>query len=394
MTDARVVVVLTALDLEYKAVRQHLTDVEQHRHTSGTRFEIGTVDGTDCRIAVGLVGVGNSSSAVLAERAIREFTPVAALFVGVAGALWDFTPLGQVVVADRVYAYHGGTSEDDGFKVRPSEWKTSHYLSQLAHHLQRSGTWTARLPLDARMSDGGRPDVVFGAIAAGEVVLNSRISVEASRIREHYNNTTAIEMEAAGVAHAGHLNSAPVAIIRGISDRADGGKTSANDGTWQPRAAAHAAAFAIELAVELANEAEETTMSSNAPRPTTPSTPTTSTVFNTASGNVGIQAANVTGSSVRMSTTPRHSPDADPAAALTELRALLDRHRADGTVDDETYAAAQTEIATAETVLREPGQANKKKSVIALKRLNGLVSDMTELAAKTAAVITAVNGLA
>ncbi|MFD6445292.1 hypothetical protein ACFWEJ_09315 [Promicromonospora sp. NPDC060204] len=388
------VVVLTALDLEYKAVRQHLKDIEQHRHGSGTRFEIGTVDGTDCRIAVGLVGVGNSNSAVLAERAIQQFSPVAALFVGVAGAVWDSTPLGQVVVADRVFAYQGGTSEDDGFKARPSEWKTSHHLSQLAHHLERSGTWAARLPLDAGMSDGDRPSVTFGAIAAGEVVLNSRVSVEARRIHKHYNNATAIEMEAAGIAHAGHLNSAPVAIIRGISDRADGEKTSANDGTWQPRAAAHAAAFAIELAVELAKEAEETSMTPNEPRPASSPVPTSTTVHNTTSGNVGIVAANVTGSSVWMSTTPEREQVTDPTKALAELRLLLDRHRADGALDDETYDAAQEEISTAETALRAPDQATKKKSVLALKRLKGLVGDLADLAAKTAVVIAAVNGLA
>ncbi|MEV0952263.1 5'-methylthioadenosine/S-adenosylhomocysteine nucleosidase [Promicromonospora sp. NPDC050249] len=394
MTDTRVVVVLTALDLEYKAVRKHLKDIEQHRHSSGTRFEIGTVNGTDCRIALGLVGVGNSNSAVLAERAIQKFSPVAALFVGVAGAVWDSIPLGQIVVADRVYAYHGGTSEDDGHKARPRTWETSHHLSQLAHQLERSGTWTARLPLDARMSDGGRPSVRFGSIAAGEVVLNSRVSVEARRIREHYNDTTAIEMEAAGIAHAGHLNSAPVAIIRGISDRADGEKTSANDGTWQPRAAAHAAAFAIELAVELANEAEETSMTPNDSRATLPPAPTSTTVNNTASGNVGIQAANVAGSSVWMSTTPQHAQEVDPPKALAELRVLLDRHRADGALDDDTYTAAQTEIAAAETALRDPDLATRKKSVLALKRLKGLVGDVTDLAAKTAVVITAVNGLA
>lgn len=394
MTDTRVVVVLTALDLEYKAVRKHLKDIEQHRHSSGTRFEIGTVEGTDCRIAVGLVGVGNSNSAVLAERAIQQFSPVAALFVGVAGAVWDSTPLGQVVVADRVFAYQGGTSEDDGFKARPSEWKTSHHLSQLAHHLERSGTWAARLPLDARMSDGSRPSVTFGAIAAGEVVLNSRVSVEARRIHKHYNNATAIEMEAAGIAHAGHLNGAPVAVIRGISDRADGEKTSANDGTWQPRAAAHAAAFAIELAVELANEAEETSMTPNDSRATLPPAPTSTIVNNTASGNVGIQAGKVTGSSVWMSTTPQHAQEVDPSKALAELRVLLDRHRADGALDDDTYTAAQTEIAAAETALRDPDQATRRKSVLALKRLKGLVGDVTDLAAKTAVVITAVNGLA
>jgi nucleoside phosphorylase len=32
---------------------------------------------------------------------------LAVLFVGVAGALWDATPLGDVVMATHVYAYHG-----------------------------------------------------------------------------------------------------------------------------------------------------------------------------------------------------------------------------------------------------------------------------------------------
>jgi nucleoside phosphorylase len=58
-------------------------------------------------------------------------------------------------------------------------------------------------------------------------------------------------MEAAGVAQAGHLNGSPVAIVRGISDRADGTKTTSGDGTWQPQAAANAAAFAVRLAEEL-----------------------------------------------------------------------------------------------------------------------------------------------
>ena len=223
---------------------------------------------------------------------------------------------------------------------------------------------------------------------------NSRISVEARRIREHYNDTTAIEMEAAGIAQAGHLNSARVAIIRGISDRADGEKTWANDGTWQPRAAATPRRSPSSSAVQLVNEAEETSMTPNEPRPTAPPAPTSNTTFNNASGPVGIQATNVSDSSVRMSMTPQDHRDVDPASALAELRVLLDRHRAHGAVDDDTYAAAQAEIANAEKALRDPDQANKKKSVIALKRLKGLVADVAELAAKTAVVISAVNGLA
>lgn len=78
------VVILTALNLEYQSVRERLVDLRLHLHKSGTRFEVGVVKGTSCRVALGLTSKGNQSSAVIAERAIQEFSPVAVLFVGVA----------------------------------------------------------------------------------------------------------------------------------------------------------------------------------------------------------------------------------------------------------------------------------------------------------------------
>ncbi|WP_081913629.1 5'-methylthioadenosine/S-adenosylhomocysteine nucleosidase [Glycomyces sp. NRRL B-16210] len=249
MSDKRTVVILTALNTEYMEVRQHLRSIERHRHKAGTLFEAGSVDDSICRIALCLTGVGNAPAAVVAERAIQEFSPVAVLFVGVAGGLGNAVELGDVVVASHVYAYHGGTSEDDGLRARPRTWETAHQLLQLAQEVDRSDTWRHRLPPET-----SPPKVHFRPIAAGEIVQNSRISNEALWIRDHYNDAAAIEMEAAGVAQASHLNGAPAAIIRGISDRADGGKTSANDANWQPRAAANAAAFAVELAAALISD--------------------------------------------------------------------------------------------------------------------------------------------
>src|SRR5262249_7587569 len=141
------------------AVRRRLVDPRVLRHERGTRFEIGALPGTKCRIALGLTGKGNHPAAVLAERAIQRFSPAAVLFVGVAGALWDATPLGDVVVATHVYAYHGGTSEDDGLKARPRAWELSHEIHQLASHLDRTGDWTNSPPSDTRA-----PKVHFGPI--------------------------------------------------------------------------------------------------------------------------------------------------------------------------------------------------------------------------------------
>ncbi|MCY0963563.1 hypothetical protein [Streptomyces sp. H27-H5] len=51
------VVILTALNLEYQAVRQRMASPQVHRHERGTRFEVGATPGTSSwihRVVVGL----------------------------------------------------------------------------------------------------------------------------------------------------------------------------------------------------------------------------------------------------------------------------------------------------------------------------------------------------
>lgn len=358
------VVMLTAFNLEYEAVRRKLVDIEVQLHERGTRFEVGTLEGTTCRVALALTGKGNNPAATLVERAVHQFSPVAVMFVGVAGALWG-TPLGDVVVATHVYAYHGGTSEDDGMKARPRVWEISHEIAQLAAHLARADEWSER------------PKVHFGAVAAGEIVQNSRISHEARWIREHYNDAIAIEMEAAGVAQAGHLSGSPVAVIRGISDRADGTKATDEDRVWQPVAAANAAAFAAQLAEHLVAQQKERIVADRAAAPR---------IFNVAHGPVGIQGSTVTGGTVTMNVGSGVAASADLATELRVLRELLAREHAKGGLDEPTYDAARAELDIAD---ESPGSP---EAVLPLKRLRGLVADLPELTAKIAAVIAAAVG--
>ena len=245
------IVILTAMNLEYRAVRAQLSDVTAHVHPMGTRFEVGHLDG--CRVALALTGKGNQSAAVIAERAAAEFAPAAVIFVGVAGALQPHVGLGDVVVATHVYAYQGATSEDGGITARPRTWELSHRVHQIAAHLERTGDWARQLP-------GGPqpPRVHFGPVAAGEIAHYSAASGARQWLREHYNDAVAVEMEAAGIAQAGHLNDAlPTIMVRGISDYADESKSATDDAGWQPRAAASAAAFAAALATVLAGELDE-----------------------------------------------------------------------------------------------------------------------------------------
>ena len=388
-------VILTALDLEYRAVREKLTDPQVHRHPAGTRFEVGNLGHSRSRAAIALVGKGNHPAAVLAERAIAEFAPVAVLFVGIAGALWPDIALGDVVVATHVYAYHGATSEDDGLKGRPRVWEISHGPDQIARHIARTSNWARGLP-------PGRPipAVRFGPIAAGEVVQDSALSDQARWVRDHYNDALAIEMEAAGVAQAGHLNnSLPVIVVRGISDRADGSKAATDGARWQPRAAANAAAFGIALAGGLITELQ-TDRPAEA-RGMVRRTEMSGGVTNVATDHaqVGFQAGQIIGD-VRVvfgpgpgTPTDLSSQIAALAAEVADFREQLRQAHTTGRLDESTYLAAEAELEIVTDSLAESTGQGKSRLMVALKKLRGLIADVTELAANLATIITAVKGM-
>ncbi|MFE6610290.1 purine phosphorylase [Amycolatopsis sp. NPDC057786] len=245
------IVILTALETEYTAVRARLKGLVRHQHPAGTLFEIGELPGrSGGKVATAVVGMGNSSAATLTERAIAEFDPATIIFTGVAGGLRDWLRLGDVVVATKVYAYQGGRSEDTEFLARPRAWEISHRAEQIARSLAREEQWLRTE--ERRNHDSPVPKVWFEPIAAGEVVLNSRTSDLAQQLRRNYNDAIAIEMESAGFAAAGHLNErVPAVTIRGISDLAGGAKDRTDAEGWQDVAAANAAAFAIAVATEL-----------------------------------------------------------------------------------------------------------------------------------------------
>ncbi|WP_432967908.1 purine phosphorylase [Dactylosporangium sp. CA-233914] len=379
------VVILTALNLEYNAVRARLHGLREHRHPAGTLFEVGWLPGGG-RAALGLVGKGNHPAAVLAERAMTEFAPVAVVFAGIAGRLWPSIGLGDVVVASQVYAYHGGTSEDDGMSARPRTWEIAHGAGQLAQRLIRTGAWAGDRAGEAV------PTVHFGPIAAGEVVQDSAVSDHARWVREHYNDALAIEMEAAGVAQAGHLNRAlPVIVVRGISDRADGTKTSTDGRSWQPRAAANAAAFAVALADDLiANHAAAGNTAANVDR----TEPAHMPVTNIATGNarVSVQAGQVFGG-ITIGTAGDRTQD-DLATLLDQLRRRVESAHRDGRLDAPTFTAAEAELKLAGECLRDDAGRGPGGLLVTLKRLRGLVADVAELAAGVAAIIAAARSLA
>lgn len=230
-----IVAVLTALPLEYTAVRDHLTDVEKQEHPRyGTLATVGRLSDSPWSVALLELGEGNLTAATLTERVMSWLEPQAVFFVGVAGSLKPDIEIGDVVVATKVYGIHGGKEIDKDFLVRPEAWRASHRLEQAAREALRED-----------------PHAHLKPIAAGDVVLASARSALAEHLRTHYNDAAAIEMEGAGIASAVHLADGNALVIRGISDRADAKKSRADAEGSQPRAATNAAAAVVAVLREL-----------------------------------------------------------------------------------------------------------------------------------------------
>lgn len=246
-------VILTAIPVEYNAVRAHLEDVREEVHPLGTVYERGIFSSPQQRwdVVIGEIGMGGLNAAFEAERAIHHFASDVVLFVGVAGGLKD-VQRGDVVAATKVYGYEPGKVEATGFKPRPSIGSSSYRMEQRAKAEARRDDWLKRLNPPP---SGSVPKSYVGPIVAGEKVIASTSSAIGQLLRENYSDALAVEMEGHGFLQATHANAQVESlIIRGISDLIDD-KRQADAENSQQVAAEHASAFAFEILAKLDSQA-------------------------------------------------------------------------------------------------------------------------------------------
>ncbi|MUG94196.1 hypothetical protein F7734_18105 [Scytonema sp. UIC 10036] len=226
-------VILTAIPLEYMAVRAHLTNLQEEMHPQGTIYEQGIFAGNGKVWQVGIVeiGAGNSTAAVEAERAIAYFNPNVIFFVGVAVGIKDVA-LGDVVAATKIYNYSLGKIKLE-YEPKLDVGLSTYNLIHRARAEARKTDWLQRL----KSSTNTSPRVFVAPIATGEM--------------SNYGDAVAVEMEGRGLLQAAYANHQVSAlIVRGISNLIFH-EAEADVSCFQEIAARHASAFAFEILAKL-----------------------------------------------------------------------------------------------------------------------------------------------
>ncbi len=243
-------VIITALPVEYLAVRKHLKNLQEVVNANGTVYERGyfaaEYQNQSWEVGIMEVGAGNSGAALEVERAVACFQPDVILFVGIAGGIRD-VKLGDVVATTKIYGYESGKSEQD-FKPRPEIGLSAYSLEQRARAEARKDNWLKRLD-DSSLT----PRVFVAPIAAGEKVVASTKSEVFKFLQSTYGDAVAVEMEGFGFLEAARANhQVSTMVIRGISDLFnDTSKADRSRMECQQLAAKHASAFAFEVLAKI-----------------------------------------------------------------------------------------------------------------------------------------------
>lgn len=197
---------------------------------SGITFYTGEIYSK--RVAIAKCGIGKVFAALAAEVMILMYSPSLLVNTGVGGALRDGLRPCDVVVADSLVQHDMDTSPIGDPKGLISGINVIYFETD-----QR-----ARDIILASAENNGIT-ASLGRIATGDRFISS--AEDKDRIKSDFS-ADACEMEGCAIAQVAYVNSTPIAVIRAISDSADG-SSSMDYPTFLPIAVKSSATLTLEL---------------------------------------------------------------------------------------------------------------------------------------------------
>lgn len=202
--------IISAMSVELKALVE-AADIEKETVIGGKTFYVGKLNGKDVvmvQAGVGKVMAANGTAALL-----NNFNVKGVVFTGIAGGVGDDVNVMDMVIGTNLVIHDYGTETNDGFV-----WNGEAGVDQE----------TGMIPVDAELSKTayesackilGSEKVHQGVIATGDQFISSELYVK--ELQDKFD-ALACEMEGAVVARVCAQYGTPCAVLRCMSDKADG----------------------------------------------------------------------------------------------------------------------------------------------------------------------------
>ncbi len=205
-------------------------ELPRRESVSGVDFYTGEIYGK--KIAVAKCGVGKVFAALCAEAMILKYSPKLVVNTGVGGALASGLKTGDVVVADKLCQHDMDTSPIGDPKGLVSGINKIYFdADSRAQEIIYSSALSLGL------------NVICGTVATGDKFIADKVDKE--RLITDFS-AVACEMEGGAIAHTAYVNDTPFAVIRSISDSADGEATM-DYPSFLPIAAKNSTLLALSL---------------------------------------------------------------------------------------------------------------------------------------------------
>ena len=198
--------IIGAMEEENRILLENMAEKteETHFHLVFTRGKIENQE-----VVLVQSGIGKVNSAIATAFSIDRYRPDFVINTGSAGGLNTALHVGDVVVADKV-AYHDVDATAFGYSVGQVPQMPPYYAAD------KKG-----VEMITRAAEKVGLHAVQGTIVSSDSFIASESGT--NRIKEHFPDAYATEMEGASIAQACYVLGTPFAIIRAISDGASDG---------------------------------------------------------------------------------------------------------------------------------------------------------------------------
>ena len=202
--------IVSAMSVELNALVE-ATKISKTEEIAGNTFYEGVLNGVD--VVLVKAGIGKVLAASCAETLIDTYHVGGIVFTGIAGGVGDDVNVMDMVIATELVQHDYGTETNSGF-----EWNGKAGSNQETGMIPVDES-LSKIAYDSACTVLGAEKVHQGVIATGDQFISSESYVKELQTKF---NALACEMEGASVARVADEFHVPCAILRCMSDKADG----------------------------------------------------------------------------------------------------------------------------------------------------------------------------